>query len=162
MTHTWASRGAGKVHVRWRGTGKRSAGGDLGWGSLRLPFPDFLELLPYEDQGMNVLNMPSFLRVRKGNYTGATEERCTMPMSVNLIAPSKVQGCVLTRYIYIILLAALSSSTSKPIFSFFCFWKIRRIGVISRTFHHIPALMVLKLQFVMSEMLEDVTRERGG
>lgn len=86
-----------------------------------------------------------------------------MSMSVNLIAPSKVQGCVLTRYIYIILLAALSLSISKPIFSFFSFWKIKRIRVISRTFDHIPAMIVvLKLQFVMSEMLEDVTQERRG
>lgn len=85
-------------------------------------------------------------------------------MSVNLIAPSKVQGCVLTHYIYIILLAALSLSISKPIFSFFCFWKMRRIHVFfPRTFHHIPAMIVvLKLQFVMSEMLEDVTQERRG
>lgn len=88
----------------------------------------------------------------------------TMPMCVNLIAPSQVQGCVLTRYIYIILLAALSLSISKPILSFFCSWKIRRILVISWTFDHIPAIIVvLTLQFVMSEILEDVTQEsRGG
>lgn len=57
----------------------------------------------------------------------------------------------------------MSLSISKPIFSCFCFWKIRRIRVISQTFDHIPAMIVvLKLQFVMSEMLEDVTQERRG
>lgn len=86
----------------------------------------------------------------------------TVPMSVNLIAPSKVQGCVLTRYIYIIL-AALSLSISKPIISFSFFWKIRRIHVISPTLDHIPAMIVvLKLQFVMFEMLEDVAQEHRG
>lgn len=111
---------------------------------------------------MNASNMPSFLKVQKRKsyrrHKGMVQccARCQC-LWIKLLPLRFKVG------IYIILLAALSLSLSKPVFSFFCFWKIRRIRVISRTFDHIPAMIVvLKLQFVMSEMLEDFTQECRG